>query len=288
MANSIAREAVPAGMFTGKAKQLYDCLYSLTRGAIAPSRTVRIAKSDLMDKAAIGSKVTLDQNIRRLEIVGLISVETIGGIQGGNQYTVFLPEETGASPSTPPSTGTRAPTPPSPPTGVQKLDPLPLSETTPPSRGLSVDSADTSGRHKTLIKTNTEKDDDEAFARLLASLRKAVREVTGRETSAAEAERWEQLGELLVTELKIAAGRTTVSSVPAFLTEHLRRRLWKKEKRQLEEEEKSVASSWSGAAKVDASKCPDCFGTGMWYPEGFEKGVAKCEHNKLIKQAEST
>jgi hypothetical protein len=33
--------------------------------------------------------------------------------------------------------------------------------------------------------------------------------------------------------------------------------------------------------RVDISKCPDCFGTGMWYPEGFEKGVARCRHEKL-------
>src|ERR671912_69734 len=34
VANSITREAVPSGLFTGKSKQLYDYLYSLTRGAI--------------------------------------------------------------------------------------------------------------------------------------------------------------------------------------------------------------------------------------------------------------
>ena len=139
----------------------------------------------------------------------------------------------------------------------------------------------TSGEPKTSFKTNTERDDDEAFARLLARLKAAVKDVTGKETTAAEAERWEQLADLLVTELKIAAGRTNVSSVPAFLTEHLRRRLWKKEKRQVEEEGKAVGSRQSGDAKVDASKCPDCFGTGMWYPEGFEKGVARCGHDKL-------
>jgi hypothetical protein len=132
---------------------------------------------------------------------------------------------------------------------------------------------------KTSFKTNTERDDDEAFARLLARLKQAVKEVTGREPVATEAERWEQLADLLVTELKIAAGRTNVSSVPAFLTEHLRRRLWKKDRRQVEEEGKSTAQG--SQLKVDASKCPDCFGTGMWYPEGFEKGVARCEHNKL-------
>ena len=28
----------------------------------------------------------------------------------------------------------------------------------------------------------------------------------------------------------------------------------------------------------------DCFGAGMWYPEGFEKGVARCEHKSLRKK----
>jgi hypothetical protein len=35
--------------------------------------------------------------------------------------------------------------------------------------------------------------------------------------------------------------------------------------------------------KRDYSDCPDCRGMGMWYPEGFEKGVAKCLHVKLGK-----
>ena len=124
--------------------------------------------------------------------------------------------------------------------------------------------------------------DDEAYALLLSRFRQAVKDVTGRESTPSESERWGELADLLVTELKIAAGRTgSVSNVPAFLTEHLRRRLWKKEKRQLEEEGKTEADSQGAESKLDASKCPDCFGTGMWYPEGFEKGVARCEHEKL-------
>jgi hypothetical protein len=35
--------------------------------------------------------------------------------------------------------------------------------------------------------------------------------------------------------------------------------------------------------KRDYSDCPDCRGVGMWYPEGFEKGVAKCPHLKVDK-----
>lgn len=40
-----------------------------------------------------------------------------------------------------------------------------------------------------------------------------------------------------------------------------------------------------GAAKQrDVSACPDCFGTGMWYPEGPGRGVARCRHERLSEQ----
>jgi hypothetical protein len=32
---------------------------------------------------------------------------------------------------------------------------------------------------------------------------------------------------------------------------------------------------------VDASQCPDCQGTGFYYPKGIEQGVAKCQHQRL-------
>jgi hypothetical protein len=35
--------------------------------------------------------------------------------------------------------------------------------------------------------------------------------------------------------------------------------------------------------KRNYSDCPDCRGVGMWYPDGFGKGVAKCLHLKLSK-----
>jgi hypothetical protein len=279
VANSITRDALPSGMFNGKAKQLYDCLYSMTRGAIIPSMSVRISRAELMKKSGIGAKVTLEQNLRRLIAAGLVSMKTIGGIQGGNEYTVYLPEEV-ALPSTPPSTGASTS---SLPSGGENLGALATLETRGPSQGLSVDGEQTSGDPKTSFKTNIEKTDDEALAGLNSVLRQTAKEITGREPSPVEAERWRELGELLATELKIAAGRTgSVSNVPAFLTEHLRRRLWKKEKAQLEREAGSVMSSTNQSQpKLDASKCPDCFGTGMYYPEGYEKGVAKCSHEKL-------
>lgn len=124
--------------------------------------------------------------------------------------------------------------------------------------------------------------DDEAYARMISHFREAVREITGADSTPAEAGRWGELAELLVMELKIAAGRTgSVSSVPAFLTEHLRRRLWKKERRQLDSESAEPAVEARAPSKTDSSQCPDCSGTGMYYPEGYDKGVARCHHSKL-------
>ena len=45
---------------------------------------------------------------------------------------------------------------------------------------------------------------------------------------------------------------------------------------------KEDASQQTLPLDVDASKCPDCKGAGYWYPEGFDKGVAKCKHSKLL------
>src|SRR5689334_4704804 len=57
--NSVARDVVPAGHFVGKSKQLYDCLYQRTRGAIVPTRRLAISKPELMDASGIGSERTL-------------------------------------------------------------------------------------------------------------------------------------------------------------------------------------------------------------------------------------
>jgi hypothetical protein len=33
---------------------------------------------------------------------------------------------------------------------------------------------------------------------------------------------------------------------------------------------------------INGSQCPDCHGTGYWYPAGTDKGVARCKHLKLV------
>ncbi len=55
----------------------------------------------------------------------------------------------------------------------------------------------------------------------------AVKKITGKGASKTEAEKWGSLADLLILELEVAARRAeSVSSVPAFLTEVLRRQFF--------------------------------------------------------------
>jgi hypothetical protein len=40
----------------------------------------------------------------------------------------------------------------------------------------------------------------------------------------------------------------------------------------------------STPSNLDASQCPDCNGTGFYYPQGTEGGVARCKHERLRKE----
>jgi hypothetical protein len=222
-----------------------------------------------MKKAHIGARVTFDTNVERLVAAGLIQIRRITGEHDGNEYTVLLPDEVSMASQTSLTSLT---------SHAQKLVRLVRLESSQTRHSLSPVFQTTSEAPKTSFKTNTEKLDDEASRRLASALSKAERELTGKNSSKPEA--WDELAELLITELRIAAARTSsVSSIPAFLTEHLRRRLWKKEKGQIEAE--ATMQRNASAPKVDASKCPDCGGSNFYYPQGYESGVARCRHEKI-------
>jgi hypothetical protein len=271
VANSITRDAVPAGLFRGESKKLYDALYLRTRGAVVPRRSLRATHDELMDWARV-SHNTLKAHLKHLTKVGLLKVHYVRGDNTGAEYEVLIPGEE----VTPPTTH-------HPPSTTQQILAPPTTQILVLGGGGQVAEESTAYENpKTSFKTNTENtDDDEALADFTSALKRAVKEITGREVSAAERQRWMELAELLVTELKIAAGRTTVSNVPAFFTEHLRRRLWKKEKRQLEADAAQASTAEKASPEVDATQCTDCYGTGMWYPQGYDKGVARCHHEKL-------
>lgn len=276
VANSIVRDAVAGGYFIGKSKQLYDFLYSRTRGAITPVRNIRITKPKLMSGSGIGSERTLLKNINHLKSIGLIEVNITDGGHGGNEYTVHLPEEIDLPPT--------PPTPPTPRTAVdvphalQKVGYVPPVESGVRGVGLKPEDATTSRDAKTSFKTIEIDDDDEAFASSARAMKKLIEAVTGREATASECSKMVEVIEVLTLEAKIAAARTAVSSAGPFLAEHLRRRLFKKNKQEMAIE---MAQSEPVAASVDVSQCPDCAGVGWYYPEGKEKGMAKCKHPRL-------
>jgi hypothetical protein len=275
VANSITRDALPARLFRGESKKLYDALYHRTRAAIQPQRLIRATHGHLMDWAGV-SRNTLKLHIKYLCKAGLLKVHYVRGDNTGAEYEIFLPEEIGATTHHPP------------PTTHQNLGPPTTQILVGGGWGKVPVESTTYGFPKTFLKTHEPDDDDSAFADLLALLKKAAKEIAGKASHAGERERWRELGELLIAELRIASARTTVSSVPAFLTEHLRRRLWKKEKGQLAEPNAlAEASTTSAFTREQIQSCPDCGGTGFYYPNGFEGGVARCKHDNLLSGPDS-
>src|SRR5215213_5496008 len=266
--NSITRRAMPEGSFRGKSKQVWDYLWSVSRGAIVPSRTVRRSRREIKANSGLGSMVTVDAALEHLQNVGLIAISPSVGSLIGNEYEVFTPEEAYTRYTSTSSTTSL----------TQNLVHLDVLDSSISSITQVAENTGTYPAPKTFFNTNTEKFDDEAFACFAQVMQEAAREVTGNPLNSNVKAKLEELAELLVTELKIAAARTSnVSSVPAFLTEHLRRRLWKMDKRQVSEEGKSEDGPAKQAiSKEQARNCPNCGGSGMYYPEGYEKGVARC------------
>jgi hypothetical protein len=277
VANSISRKAVPSGLFRGKSKQIYDFFYSQTRGAIMPRKECRLTRGAIMRGAHIGSTNTLRDNLLHLRAVGLLSWDDKSGEHNGNLYRVWIPEEIVNSMHHDQAVQADQ-------AGL-KLPSALRADSAQGDQGISITDATVSELPKTSFKTKDQITDDEAAAAHALSdhnqvFNEATRKLTGKSLSLNERDRWREFAELLVAELQIAAARTgQVSSVPAFLTEHLRRRLWKKDKAQLDREEKTAPEV---QPKINASKCPDCGGAGWFYPEGQERGVAKCKHARLI------
>ena len=269
--NSVTKRAMAEGLFRGKSKQVYDYLWSVSRGAIIPVRHVRKSRKEIKAGSGLGSMVTVDAAIYHLLKLGLLSVKPAVGSLVGNTYEVFTPEE--ASTRTPSISSTTSLT--------QNLVLLDEPESGTTRRTQAVENKATLNDSKTSFKTNTERsDDDEAAAALVRSHKKMIEEITGREATRSEILKLIEVIEVITLEGKIAAARTTVSSAGPFLAEHLRRRLFKKNKQEL-----AVETAQSEATAVgpplDASQCPDCAGVGWYYPEGKEKGMAKCRHAQL-------
>lgn len=217
--NSITKEAIPAGFFKGKAKQLYDVLYALTRGAIVPVRTTRIRKSELMKKAHIGSRNTFDINIKHLQAVGLLRETVLIGEHAGNEFEVFTVEEISTLPSLPSQTSVTGQS--------QKLVSLVTPETSQTRQRLNISEENSYEDLKTFFKTFSFIDDEAPLMRSLIQLNEAARGVTGRDLTTKDWEAFSELIELIINETAIARTRThSVSIYLKFAAENLRRRLY--------------------------------------------------------------
>ena len=207
VANSIIRNAIPSGLFKGTSKNTYDALYQRTRGAIEPNRKIKAVQSDVLQWANV-SQNTLRTHLKHLQSVGLLKIHYRLGDNSGAEYEVILPEEI-------PSDEHNPLLPPPPTTSYQKLVGPPYQLLVGGGGGFSPINIDSNDTLKTFLKTYTENDDE--FHAMNEVFRQMGR---GKQAS------WKELAELLKSEFEIASSRTdSISDPPAFLAEHLRRRL---------------------------------------------------------------
>ena len=229
--------------------KVFEQIVRLTVGFNLDERQVRI--SVLQERTGYGSDKTVRAALKGLEQKGVIARIGRPNNSGGITYRILSYSGT----------------------------PVPQYSGT-PVESTPVPRAKITGELKTDLKEQNTDDEAAPFAGVIEAFTGAVRDLTGKAPAAADEHRWRELAEVLVMELRIAAARAeSVSSVPAFFAEHLRRRLFKKDKAKLDSEAK--ASPAPATPQIDASKCPDCGGSGYFYPEGFERGVARCKHEKL-------
>jgi len=251
VANSIVRDAVPQGIFIGKSKQIYDFLYLRTRGAIQPKRSIRVTKSNLMRGSGIGSERTLLKNLNHLKSVGFIKVTEFDGQHGGNEYEVFLPEETQPTLPTPLTSATARQSHYAP----QKVESLPPVESNVGGVPQPKQNQEFNSDVKHRINTSTIIDDESAsaFSVVIEKFNTVSLELTGKDISMREKEKWESLADLLILELRTAAKRTgSVSSVPAFLTEILRRQFFTQRQQQSSTKPSKLKPDTVGKSDLDS------------------------------------
>ena len=225
--------------------KVFEQLLRLTVGFQRDTRQVRV--SVLMERTGYTSDKTIRQALRGLELKGRIRRVTHNNSPLGDEYQILAYSGNTAVPEYYRSTAVE---------------------------NTAVLESKVTGELKTVLK-DKDRSDDEAAGR---ALRGMEREVTGK--NSATVEQWAELVEVIKAELRIAAARTTVSSVPAFLAEHLRRRLWKLDKKQAQEQGRELPDQVVSTPAESPQDCPDCKGSGWWYPEGTDKGVTKCKHER--------
>ena len=276
--NSYTNKAIPEGLFKpGKSKHLYDVLYSLTRGAIEPKRSLRISKTKLMKKAGIGSRITFDSIISHFESNGLITVKVYTGEHEGNEFEVFTYEELTTLPSQSSQRSQRS--------SAQKLDRVVSLETSQSSQSINVEKQDTYSEAKTFFKTlNLSIDDELPICKALEKLNTAAKTATGKNLTRKDWEGLIDIIEIVVSETSIARTRTkTISTYLKFAAENLRRRLYSR-KAEPRTKSSSNEKQWIEVGKNEQSDEYDEQGNYIPKPLG-EKGLS--EALKVLSEYQS-
>jgi transcription initiation factor IIE alpha subunit len=219
VSNSIMKRAIPEKYFRGLSKHTYDVLYQRTRGAIVPTRTIQLTKDELVRLTGI-SKDAIKLHIKYLKETGLLKSRPAIGSHAGWEYEIFVPEEIEEIEQVGVRQGKARQGKASENLLLHSVQNLPLL-----THSNAIENKGTYSDAKTFLKTN-KNDDDNALAIFTEKLEEASRKLTGKGISPNETEKWGKLAELLILELELAARNTkNISSIPAFLTEVLRRRL---------------------------------------------------------------
>jgi hypothetical protein len=227
--NSITREALQEGLFRGKSKQVWDYLWSISRGAVAPTRIIRKSRKEIKSGSGLGSMVTVDAAIEHLKNIGLLKVRPAVGSLVGNEYEIFTPEELELLPTS----STRYTSISSTTSPTHKLDDLDVLDSGISSTTQTVENTVGYRSPNTFINTIDDDDTHTLLNYFSKTLLEAAHDVVGGKLTVTEQERvlWNECACVLADELKAAAEHAeTISSVPAFLAAHLRRRFARKTK----------------------------------------------------------
>lgn len=217
--NSITRDALPQGTFKGKSKHVYDYLWSVSRGAIQPTRFIKKSRREIKQGSGLGSMVTVDVAIEHLQLIGLIQVTPAVGSLLGNQYEIFEPDELDFSSPSISSISSL----------TQKVDILDVPESSISRQTQPIENNNTYTNAKTIFKTLNQDDDNSALAQTVKVLNEAAKKATGKNLTAKDFEALREIAELIITETEIARARTdSVSIYLKLAAENLRRKLYTK------------------------------------------------------------
>ncbi len=301
-ANSLERDALPKGLFPGASKAIYDALYLRTLGAINPTNMIQATRKQIISWSGVKNIKTINAHLKKLEDRGFIKRSSFNGEPSGNYFEIYLPNQPNSVEKNvkidPDQTQTRP-----------RPDPDQTQTENWSGSGLGnlVENKGTYGF--SFLKTLKTKNDDEPAALLESdnnlffesdlglgvgssfkavevllsdagiieeAINKISKKLVGKELKNTDNEKLKELSEILVMELEIAAARTnSISNVPAFLTEHLRRRLYGK-------------SNLQNANKTSVAKSSGKSPTNVRIADSDQSVVENYQAEPLTEQAKET